>query len=67
MESNLPPIPEESFDGEHQSMTMPKELPRCRHKNIQFKNGELRCTCGVGYQGANIHELYKELTKESHS
>lgn len=62
MPSNLPPISEESFDGEHQSVTVPKDLPRCSHKKAEFKNGELRCPCGAAYAGQNLHELFKLIT-----
>lgn len=63
--SNLPPIPEDVFDGEHQSTVIPKEQPRCSHKKVYFDNGTLRCPCGAGWQGSNLHELYKALTSHN--
>jgi hypothetical protein len=59
----LPPISEESFDGEHQSTTIPKDLPKCTHAKVSFINGELRCPCGSAWSGANLHELYTLLHK----
>lgn len=61
MESNLPPLPEEVFDGEKQKYDIPKVLPRCKHDKVEFKNGELRCPCGSAWSGPNLQELYKAL------
>ena len=54
----LPPIDEESFDGDKQSVDV-KDIPRCTHKDVKFVNGELRCPCGNSWMGTNLHELYK--------
>lgn len=62
MTSKLTPLPEDAFDGDHQSLNIPKDLPRCPHKNVKFVNGELRCPCGSAWQGPGIHDLYKAFT-----
>ena len=61
MPSKLPPIPQESFDGDKQSSEI--KFNKCDHKKVKFENGVLRCPCGVGYAGPNLYELYKLLTK----
>ena len=56
----LPPIQDESFDGDKQKTEV--KFDRCPHKKVSFMNGELRCSCGVAWTGSNLHELYKLLT-----
>jgi len=63
MQSKLPPLPPEAFDGDHQSTTIPKDLPKCKHEKVSFVNGELRCPCGSAWTGANLDSLYKILHK----
>lgn len=58
----LDAIPEESFDGDHQSTEL--KFERCLHKKVSFVNGELRCPCGNCWSGPNLQELYKLLHKE---
>lgn len=62
MKQSLPPIQDESFDGEKQKTEL--KFVRCSHKKISFVNGELRCPCGNSWIGPNLHELYKFLTKK---
>ena len=59
----LPPLPNDVFDGEHQSVTIPKDLPKCTHSKVSFVNGELRCPCGSSWSGPNLDALYKILHK----
>lgn len=35
----------------------------CQHKDVKIENGELSCSCGAGWIGAGIHELYDFLKK----
>lgn len=66
-EPKLPPIEEETFDGYKEEAPIHRDIPltpKCNHKNIQIISGnELRCSCGVGFTGTNIMELYKTLTR----
>jgi len=62
----LPPLPKETFDGEHFESPIPRDTPlpkRCSHKGkvTLISSTELRCQCGTGYMGSNIQELYKLL------
>lgn len=59
MSSNLPPIPDEAFDGEKFSTQV--SFPKCNHAKAKFINSELRCPCGAAWSGPNLHDLYKTL------
>ena len=56
MQSKLPPLPDESYDGDKQSTNV--EFKRCTHSKVEFKNAELRCPCGASWVGTNLHDLY---------
>ena len=58
----LPPISDESFDGEHQSTTV--VFNKCTHSKVYFQDGVLKCPCGAGWQGPGLNELYKLLHKD---
>jgi hypothetical protein len=49
------------FEAYHESTKL--EMPQCNHSQIRFENGELRCLCGVGYQGSKevLLEVYNQL------
>jgi len=58
----LPPIADETFDGEKQSVKL--DFPKCKHNMEYVKSNEIRCTkCGVGYTDTaeNIKRLYELL------
>jgi hypothetical protein len=61
MPSKLPPIVEESFDGEKQTKEV--KFERCNHAKVSFVNGELRCPCGDAWTGPDLHKLYTLLHK----
>lgn len=61
MKQPLPPIPEESFDGDKQKTEV--HFTRCKHEKVSFVNGELRCPCGSAWSGPDIHKLYTALHK----
>ncbi len=68
MGSNLKTLKElRAFDGEKESAEIPRDEPlpkKCTHKGIQMISGtELRCSCGIGYLGKGIQEIYDLLTK----
>lgn len=63
MPSDLPPLPEEAFDGEHQSAALTNT--RCSHSSVKIQDGVLVCTCGAGWSGPNILELYRLLTRRT--
>lgn len=37
---------------------------KCKHKDIKYLNGELRCKCGAAWSGPRLDELYKLLTND---
>lgn len=44
-----------------------KELPqtKCDHfGKVKMINGELRCSCGAGWSGANIDQLFDRFMKK---
>ena len=58
--SDLPPIPEESFDGEKISVEL-KEI-KCTHEPLLVDAQTLRCTkCSAGWFGPNITRLYEAM------
>lgn len=61
MASNLPPIPDESFDGEKQKTEV--RFERCKHEKSTIINGELRCPCGAAWSGPGLHALYTSFHK----
>lgn len=61
MSNKLPPIPEESFDGEKYKAELVEN--RCPHKDVKIISGsELRCKCGAGWHGQGVVTLYNLLT-----
>lgn len=66
MDKQLPPLPDEAFDGQrfeapiHKTKPLPK---RCTHKGkaTLVSSTELKCECGSGWSGPNIHQLYTLL------
>jgi hypothetical protein len=57
----------DAFDGEKEKADIPRDIPlqkTCNHKDIEVKGNQLRCKCGVGYQGANIQQLYLMLKNQ---
>ena len=55
----LPPLPDEVFDGEKQSVEL-KDI-KCKHAFNYVSPTEIRCIkCGVGYTGTSkeINDLY---------
>ena len=64
MINKLPPIPEESFDGEKESVDI--KSTKCTHKNVEvFQGNKLLCKCGAGWEGHNIYTLYKLLKAQT--
>lgn len=62
--NKLPPIPEETFDGEKYSIEL--KTTKCSHKQMKLINPrEIRCSCGIGYTGMNVQELLKLFTEQS--
>jgi len=69
MDNKLPPIPEDSYDGEKFEAPIPKvgSLPiGCDHRNkVTIVGTEVRCQCGTGWPSSNTAEaldLYNKLT-----
>lgn len=56
--SKLPPIAEESFDGEKKKTEL--EFRKCQHKLKLISSTEVKCIkCGAGWQGPNAQLLYQ--------
>lgn len=56
--SKLPPIAEESFDGEKKKTEL--EFRKCQHKLKLISSTEVKCIkCGAGWQGQNAQLLYQ--------
>lgn len=62
--SDLPPLPEESFDGEKETQELVDM--KCSHKNVTLSENkrEVRCECNASWGGFGVHELYKELINQ---
>lgn len=63
---NLPPLQKGAFDGEKYEAQIHRDNPlskRCDHKGkvTLISSTEVRCQCGTGWNGPNIHELFKLL------
>lgn len=56
--SKLQPLPSE-LDGEKETVEL--NFKRCSHKDAKIINNELKCKCGVGWTGPNLHHLQKLL------
>jgi hypothetical protein len=57
----LPPLPEEVLDGEKESADY--VFTTCNHKGafIDKESRTLRCKCGAGWSGPNLHILLKHF------
>ena len=64
-EEKLPPIEDETFDGERESITL-KPRTICSHKDVNYVRDrqELQCKCGAGWKGRNLDKLYKLLKSQ---
>lgn len=64
-ENKLPPIDDESFDGDKQKTTLVEN--RCEHRDTKVISGsELRCSCGavwIGESIVNLHNLLQSRAK----
>lgn len=57
MQSKLPPISNETFDGDKQTVELKSN--KCTHKRANLISPEeLRCPCGAGWQGSQVSRLY---------
>lgn len=55
-QSKLPPIPDDSFDGERQSVVL--EFPKCRHELVLIRPQEVKCKkCNCGWLGEGVEKL----------
>ncbi len=61
-EEKLPPIKDETFDGERESVTLHDPIV-CSNTDVKYvrERQELQCKCGAGWQGENLDSLYKLL------
>lgn len=66
MASKLPPIDfsEDVEKYEAKTFTQTLNFTKCKHKQIKYENGELRCDCGVAYSGSRLDELYRLLIQQ---
>jgi hypothetical protein len=64
-EPKLPPIEPEAFDGYKEEAAIHRDNPlpkKCNHSMCKIiSSTELRCGCGVGWQGVNVIKLYNLL------
>jgi len=53
----------ESFKEEGKSVGKSEEINfiQCKHKNVRFEDGVLRCECGAAWGGSRLGELEKLL------
>lgn len=67
MDDKLPPIPQGAYDGEKYEAPIARDNPlpkKCSHKGVKIiSSTELKCVCGTGWSGPNIHQLYALLSK----
>lgn len=64
MQSKLPPLPEEAFDGEKYETRI--EHVRCDHKELILGSNTLSCKkCKVGWEGHDVYRLYELLTQKT--
>lgn len=62
--ADLPPLPNEAFDGEKYNTEIKTE--KCKHDVELINNTHIRCKkCGVGWSGPQIGRLYAELSKNN--
>ncbi len=58
MESKLPPLPPEAFDGEKYSVELKNE--RCKHKGVVLNGNIIYCKdCGAEWSGPGIGALWQ--------
>lgn len=58
-EIKLPPIKDESFDGEKESTEI--KFVKHDHELYAVSANEVRCKCGVGYIGQGVTQLLKTI------
>ena len=39
----------------------PVNFRKCRHKQVKVVDGELRCSCGAGWRGPRLVEVFNKL------
>ena len=58
MESKLPPLPDEAFDGEKYNVTLKNK--KCKHKNVTLNGNVIYCPdCGAEWSGPGIGALWQ--------
>ncbi len=61
----LPPLNDEVYDGFKGEKVDLSNMPRCTHKNVTAVSGtELKCSCGAGWVGSNVANLYNLLKNQ---
>ena len=67
--SKLPPLDLKEDVEKYEAFSEQTEvsLKRCSHSQIKYTNGKLQCSCGVGYTGSRLNEIYELLTKKKNS
>ena len=62
----LPPLDLKEDVEKYDAFTEKKEInfTKCDHKGVRFEKGKLICTCGVGWEGERLNELFELLTKK---
>ena len=38
---------------------------KCSHKDVEYKDGMLRCPCGASWSGPRLQELFDNLKKRN--
>jgi hypothetical protein len=64
MDSNKIDFTEEKKKYEAFEESIELSFKKCKHKNVTYVAGELRCTCGASWSGPQLDELYKLFTKQ---
>ncbi len=65
----LSPLEKDSLDGYKEEVAIHRDIPfakKCNHKEVLIISPtQLRCPCGVGWEGPLILKLYKSLKNQS--
>jgi hypothetical protein len=57
----LKPIPESSFDGEHESVDT-RAFVRCQHRGVELCSPtEVKCPCGAYWKHPRAREIYEHF------
>lgn len=61
--NNLPPLDfsEDKAKLKAHEEVREIEFRNCKHKDVKYADGSLKCSCGVSWTGPRLNELYDAL------